>query len=380
MSWDRGWAPYVPVAQRKARGLAAAKRQLKKGETLSPITITGRSIATTFWGQAWCDHLEEFSDYENRLPRGRTLAKNGSIADLRISNGKVEALVCGSELYRIKVVIKTIAQASWQQICNSCGSSIHSIIDLMRGKLSSDVIARLTDAKSGMFPGSKEISLSCSCPDGAYMCKHIAATMYGIGHRLDKSPELLFVLRGVNQADLVTASLADDRVSESIGLDQDSEIAASDLGDIFGIEIAAPTGKKSATPKRAIKAAEPRAKSSRQVRATSKSTAASTKLVESKQPATKKTTLKKITLKKTNVKKPSDVIPKPGSRTSKVKPGSIMILLDTPSTAPNPRKPRSKAATKPRTNSAVEVVVAKKGKGKTATAPPVSRRATNKAR
>ncbi len=372
MSWHRGWAPYVPVAQRKARGLATAKRQLKKGEALSPINITGRSIATTFWGQAWCDHLEEFSDYENRLPRGRTLAKNGSIADLRISNGKVEALVCGSELYRIKVVIKTIAQARWQQICNNCGSSIHSIIDLMRGKLSSDVIARLTDANSGMFPGSKEISLSCSCPDGAYMCKHIAATMYGIGHRLDKSPELLFVLRGVDQADLVSASLADDRVSESIGLDQDSEIAASDLGDIFGIEIAAPTDKKSASPKRAVKAAATRAKSSRQVRDTlgSKSTVASAKLVESKQPATKKT----------DAKKRSTALPKPRSRTANEETGSIMILLDQPSAAPNPRKPRSKAATRSRTNSVAEVAVAKKGKGKAATAPSVSRRAPNKAR
>jgi len=377
MSWDRGWAPYVPVAQRKARGLAAAKRQLKKGEALSPINITGRSIATTFWGQAWCDHLEEFSDYENRLPRGRTLAKNGSIADLRISNGKVEALVCGSELYRIKVVIKTIAQARWKQICNSCGSSIHSIIDLMRGKLSSDVITRLTDADSGMFPGSKEISLSCSCPDGAYMCKHIAATMYGIGHRLDKSPELFFVLRGVEQADLVSAALADDRVSESIGLDQDSEIAASDLGDIFGIEIAVPTSKKSASPKQAVKAAVTRAKSSRQVRDTSTQTTASAKSVESKQPATAKTKLRK-----SNAEKLSDARPKPRSRTSKVKPSSIMILLDTASAAPTPRKPRSKAATSSRTNSAVEVAVAKKGKGKgkASTASSVSRRAPNKAR
>lgn len=375
MSWDRGWAPYVPVAQRKARGLAAAKRQLKKGEALSPINITGRSIATTFWGQAWCDHLEEFSDYENRLPRGRTLAKNGSIADLRISNGKVEALVCGSELYRIKVVIKTIAQARWKQICNSCGSSIHSIIDLMRGKLSSDVIAHLTDADSGMFPGSKEISLSCSCPDGAYMCKHIAATMYGIGHRLDMSPELLFVLRGVDQADLVSASLADDRVSESIGLDQDSEIAASDLGDIFGIEIAVATDKKSASPKQTVKAAATRAKSSRQIRDTSKSIAASAKSVESKQPVTAKTKVKK-----TNVAKPSDALPKPRSRTSKVQPGSIMILLDTPSATPALRKPRSKAATSSRTNSAAEVVVAKKGKEKAFAAPAVSRRAPNKAR
>ncbi len=253
MGWHSGWAPYVPVAQRRRQGEAAAKKLLKKGQVLTPIRITTRQIATTFWGAGWCKHIEQYCDASNRLPRGRTYARNGSIVDLQITSGKVTALVSGSSLYKIAITISPLEKKHWAGICSGCATSIHSVIDLMRGKLSDRVIERLTDPGDGMFPRAKEIKLACSCPDGAYMCKHLAAVLYGVGSRLDHAPELLFVLRGVDQADLVAKSIGSESAGQSIGLDARSSIATADLGDIFGIELAptATSGKPTKAPRKA---------------------------------------------------------------------------------------------------------------------------------
>lgn len=292
MSWYQEWAPYIPVAQRKAQGIQKAKKRLKKGETLSPIRITGNKIATTFWGIGWCEHLEKYSDFSNRLPRGRTYARNGSIADLRISKGKITAMVCGSDLYQITITITELSSKKWRQICAESANSIHSIIDLMRGKLGDDVIRRLTDPKQGMFPSSSEIRLSCNCPDGARLCKHLAATLYGVGHRLDSAPELLFLLRGVDQKDLVSDSIAGDRVSESMGLDQQSTLAGDDLGEIFGIDLVTKSSGKPVKTKASKKSAKKKSAKKKSVtKASAKKKTATTKTATKKavrrKPATK---------------------------------------------------------------------------------------------
>ena len=207
MGWDRSWAPYVSVAQRRAQALrecaALDKKNGKNGKTRNPVRIDGRKMATTFWGVAWCDNLESYSDYSNRLPRGRTYARNGSILDLQIEKGIITAMVSGSSLYKIKIQIKTLAPKLWKDIKTDCATSISSMMDLLRGKLNDEVLTRLTEPKAGLFPQPNEIDLKCSCPDSAYLCKHLAAVMYGIGNRLDHSPELLFVLRGVEKNELI---------------------------------------------------------------------------------------------------------------------------------------------------------------------------------
>ena len=299
MGWRdyRGWAPYKPVAQRRAEAAAAARRLLKKGQPLSPIKIPGRAIATTFWGKSWCEHLERYSDFANRLPRGRTYARNGSILDLQIHPGEISALVSGSELYKINIKITRLAQPRWQAACDDCSQSIHSLIDLMRGKLGSDVIERLTDKKKGIFPEPNEIQQSCDCPDYADLCKHLAAVLYGVGHRLDTDPQLLFVLRGVDQADLITRSLASDSVHETIGGDQFSEFAADELADIFGIEFASPIGelevKRGATKETSKKKAVVKK--------------AVAKKAVAKKAVVKKAVVKKASLKKASVKKKATV-------------------------------------------------------------------------
>ena len=184
MSWSFGWRPYVPVAQRRARAAREmAKLAKKNGQTASPVLLDGRKIASTFWGKAWCDNLEAYSDYANRLPRGRTYVRNGSVVDLQISRGKVTARVSGSSLYRIEIKIKPLAASLWKSIQTECAGKIDSLMELLQGKLSSSVMQIVTRPEHGLFPTPKEIELDCSCPDWADLCKHVAASLYGVGAR-----------------------------------------------------------------------------------------------------------------------------------------------------------------------------------------------------
>jgi len=223
------WPRYVPVGERKlaARRTAAA---VNRGGELQPINITGRAIATTFWGKSWCQHLEKFSDFSNRLPRGRTYARNGSIVHLEIDSGRVSAIVAGSDTYHISINIKPLPEEKWQTLKQQCAGGIDSALELLQGKLSGSVMRTVCDRDNGLFPSPSEIQLDCDCPDWAALCKHLAAVMYGVGARLDESPELLFKLRGVDYQELIGAELAIDTSSTATELE-------GDLTDIFGIEI-----------------------------------------------------------------------------------------------------------------------------------------------
>ena len=232
MSWW-SYRPYVPVAERRAKAMRKMEKLAKKGQKFSPVSIAGRKISTTFWGRAWCDNLESYSDFSNRLPRGRTYIRNGSVLDLQIEAGRVTSIVCGSELYRIAIKIKPLNGRSWKAIRTKCGQRIGSLVELLQGKLSNDVMAVVTERSSGLFPGPHEIDMSCSCPDWAGMCKHVAATLYGVGNRLDFQPELLFTLRQVDQMELI-AQAARPIITPAPG--KRKFIAAADLTDVFGIE------------------------------------------------------------------------------------------------------------------------------------------------
>lgn len=239
MSYYGRWAPYVPVARRKAHGVREAQSRMKKGQSLQPVQIVGNKISKSFWGQAWCEHFEGYRDFSNRLPRGKTYARNGSVCHLAITPGRIFGLVCGSELYDVNIKIDAITPKKWKAIRNNCRQSVHSLIDLMRGKLSDEVIARLTDTNNGLFPIGKEMTLSCDCPDYSRLCKHLAAVMYGVAARLDSQPELLFVLRGVDQRELIADAIASQ--DSDMGLEAASDFDNDDLGSIFGIEMAPPT-------------------------------------------------------------------------------------------------------------------------------------------
>jgi uncharacterized Zn finger protein len=236
-----GWPEYVPVHKRRAQAEARAAKQAKRaGREPEPVHILGRGIATTFWGQSWCKNLESYSDISNRLPRGKTYARNGSVVDLVVTRGRVEAVVAGSMVYDIAFAISPIAPEKWRAIKRDCATSIGSLIDLLSGRLADDVMKRLVKPGEGMFPSPREINVKCSCPDGARICKHIAAVFYGIGHRLDSKPDLLFLLRGVDQTDLVAAATKES-VSRAVRGMSAHALADDDLSEIFGIDLGAST-------------------------------------------------------------------------------------------------------------------------------------------
>jgi len=230
----------VPVAERRAKAAReVAKLARKTGRPASPVLLDGRKIAATFWGKAWCDNLEAYSDYSNRLPRGRTYVRNGSVADLQISKGNVSALVSGSELYRIEIKIKPLNPGIWKSIQSECAGKIDSLIELLQGKLSSAVMQIVTRPEKGLFPMPKEIDLDCSCPDWADLCKHVAASLYGVGAKLDQNPALLFLLRGVDPADLINKASAAEAVRQTAPTSEDAPVMSeTDVADVFGIELA----------------------------------------------------------------------------------------------------------------------------------------------
>ena len=228
------WGRYVPVAERRAKARREMDKLRKKGKDIQPVTIDGRTIARSFWGKGWCDHLESFSDYANRLPRGRTYVRNGSVCHLDIRPGRIEAVVSGSELYNIDIRIKELQAATWASIKNTCSGHIGSMLELLQGKLSDQVMAIVTDRHHGLFPQPGEITLDCSCPDWAGMCKHVAAVLYGVGSRLDSQPELLFLLRDVDAQELIAAEMA--LPDAAVGAAGDT-LADDQLGAIFGIDL-----------------------------------------------------------------------------------------------------------------------------------------------
>ena len=320
MRWNRygygyggGWPEYVPVAARIERAAKkAAKRAKAAGRQPEPVKITGSGIANTFWGKSWCRNLESYSDFSNRLSRGRTYARNGSVVDLLLSRGRIDAVVAGSTAYDVAITIAALPPRAWRAIKADCATSIGSLVDLLSGRLADDVMRRLARPGDGMFPGPREVKLACSCPDGARLCKHLAAVLYAIGNRLDTRPELLFLLRDVDQTQLVAAATKES-VSRAVRSDAAHALADGDLAGIFGIEIAGgePTPAARAAA-RAKKPAQPK-------------------------PAKPKGKARPATSKQKPKPKPANRKPKPKAKPAKRKPKA----------KPAARKPTKRSTRKP---------------------------------
>ena len=230
--WD--FPEYVTVEDRRRK----AEREAQKLGSTSPVVIEGNRIARTFWGKSWCQNLERYSDYANRLPRGRTYVRSGCVVDLRIAPGSVKARVSGSRLYNVEVKVASIPKLRWKTVCHDCAGEIDSLVELLEGRFSEITMERLCRQNTGLFPTPAELQFTCNCPDSARMCKHVAAVLYGIGARLDKAPELLFKLRKVNQQDLITH--AGERMAKATTY---KLLKIDNLSELFGIEIAEPKGK-----------------------------------------------------------------------------------------------------------------------------------------
>ena len=236
-----GWRPYVSVAEGRRNALVEMARLRKKGHPVSPVIVEDRRIVKTFWGKAWCENLERYSDFANRLPRGRTYVRNGSVIDLQIGPGEIKALVSGSEIYKIVVKVAPVSKVRWRSICKDCAGGIDSLVELLQGRFSKGVMERVCRQRTGLFPSPEEIKLSCSCPDWAEMCKHVAAVLYGIGARLDQQPELLFRLYDLDEKELIAGA------GKALPLAKKAPAATKvlggeDLSAMFGLDMAQGTG------------------------------------------------------------------------------------------------------------------------------------------
>jgi uncharacterized Zn finger protein len=241
MAFYGGFPEYVPVAEKRRRAAAAAEKLKKKDSKVWPVVIAGRSIAANWWGKAWCTNLESYADYSNRIARGRSYVRHGAVLDLQIEQGKVMALVQGSSSkpYKIEITVAPLSSGMWQRIVKECAGKINTLQELATGKFPQGLSELFTTKGKGLFPAPKEIKFSCSCPDYAVMCKHVAAVLYGIGARFDDNSALFFELRKVKMDELITASLAEQSKTmlgkdgrRSRRVQEDTDLAAT-----FGIDL-----------------------------------------------------------------------------------------------------------------------------------------------
>lgn len=239
MSWyDYDDEPKGTANKRVQREL---EKRRKQGEELTPVLPTSsRDLSTTFWGKAWNRNLMAYSDYESRMPRGRTYFRSGNVMELEIQKGRVESIVVGTRIYEVAIIISPLKPDAWDDLKDRCRGKIVDFMDLLAGELSDEVMREVTDLETGLFPSNREIKLSCSCPDYAGMCKHCAATLYAVGSMLDDNPRHLFKLRGVDPGELIgtVATTIDSLTTPSA---QTGERAAAldgaDLTALFGIDL-----------------------------------------------------------------------------------------------------------------------------------------------
>jgi uncharacterized Zn finger protein len=230
------WRPYVSKRKRQALAQGQIHQLKEKGLTPLPVRVGQGPIAGRPWGQAWCKNIECFSDFKSRLPAGRTCLRQNAVIHLEVAAGLVTALVQGDELYRVSVAIQPVNPDAWENLRRQCHGHIGSLLELIQGNLKEDVMALMARSGDGLFPAPYEIEFRCSCPDWAQMCQHVAATLYGVGHRLDQAPELLFTLRGVDASSLVDGAV--DTLVEDLKPLPEAAWDDSELGDLFGIDLA----------------------------------------------------------------------------------------------------------------------------------------------
>ncbi len=315
-----GYPRYVSVAEKRAKAAKKLKQLKKKNPAIKPIIIEGGTIARTWWGKSWNHNLERYADYSNRIGRGRSYVRHGAVLDLQISPGQVESLVQGtrSKPYTVIINIKGIKKKIWQNMKATCAGKLDSLPELLAGKFPKALGEIFTTRGQGLFPSPEEIEFNCSCPDWAYMCKHVAATLYGIGARLDDSPSLFFKLRKVNIDDLIQQTIKDQsyKLLETAEKTSARMIAESDLSGMFGIDMEdhihfdpPKSGKKVSSnmkaSRKAVKSVKTKStKRKPELKTGSKKKAGQT---SSEKTGLKKTT--KSTLAKTRSKKPAKKSP-----------------------------------------------------------------------
>lgn len=233
-SYENDESGVMSAAELRRRSVFFANKLKTDGVSLYPVSSVRKSIATTFWGQAWNRNIGKYSLFADQLGPGRSYLRNGAVIDLQVSSGMIQAMAVGSTLYDVEIKSTPLSSAQWTGLVEACVGNIATVADLLAGVLSEQVIAAIVDENYGLFPDLDQITFSCTCPDWTDVCKHVAAVLYGFSVRLDQKPALLFQLRGVDPVDLVTAT--SQSIIAEIGSEADSS-SVDDLESIFGIDI-----------------------------------------------------------------------------------------------------------------------------------------------
>ena len=236
--WEEGFYSQPTTSELKRKSEASRVSAEKKGKRLEPVVIQGRNIAKSWWGRAWCDNLERYADYESRLDRGKRYVKTGAVIDLSITKGRIQAKVQGSRKtpYKVEIRISPLSEERCQEILQTCGKRVETLENLLAGDFPEE-LKELFTQRGGLFPSSREISFSCSCPDWALMCKHVAAVLYGIGARLDENPSLFFELRGIEMGRFIDVAIVSrvERMLKNAGQTSGRTIDERDIRGLFGI-------------------------------------------------------------------------------------------------------------------------------------------------
>ncbi|NLB21578.1 MAG: hypothetical protein GX829_12355 [Clostridium sp.] len=201
--------PYkIPTANELEKKKEKSRTRLK-GQDLKPIVIEGKTLGRTWWGKAWNHNLESYADYSNRISRGKSYVRQGMVIHLTIEEGQVFGLVQGRKKapYEILVKISPSTEDDIKAIGEISRQHVESFESLLHGEFPKELEVLFTRKGFGLFPSPKEIDFYCSCPDHAYMCKHVAAVLYGIGSRLDEDPQLFFTLRQINGINFIKESI-----------------------------------------------------------------------------------------------------------------------------------------------------------------------------
>jgi uncharacterized Zn finger protein len=236
-----GFPRYVPVAEKRAKAEKKLAALRKRHGNVSPVFIEGSALAHTWWGKSWNRNLERYADYSNRIGRGRSYVRHGAVLDLQIGAGEVRALVQGSQAdpYSVSVTIRGMNRDTWKHIQGTCQGRLGSLAELLAGRLPEDLADLFMEKGRGLFPSPAEIRFDCSCPDWASMCKHVAATLYGIGARLDEDPLLFFTLRKLDVESLLS-EVVTAKTSEWIARSRHKSsrvLEDTDISGVFGIEV-----------------------------------------------------------------------------------------------------------------------------------------------
>lgn len=243
-----GFPEYESVAEKRSRAQRVVEKLRKKNPGIAPVIIQGRKLVKTWWGKAWNDNLESYADYANRITRGQSYVRHGAVLDLQIEQGVIKALVQGSSSkpYNVDLRIRPLKTGVWKNIQSSCAGKIESLQELLGGNFPKDLAELFTAKGSGLFPAPKEIALSCSCPDWAVMCKHVAAALYGVGVRLDEDPALFFTLRGIKIEELVSEVIQEKTRTILVKAEAKSRrvLEDADVSALFGVDVEADNKKE----------------------------------------------------------------------------------------------------------------------------------------